>query len=110
MNIPDITKIGGHEIKTVWCDILKNDEAGDDDPRELLGQANHQFNSIELVKSYEGRELPASRLLATYWHECFHHIVWQAGFAFDESAVDALSESVFQVLRDNDLDFRKVGG
>jgi len=105
MKIPEKIKIGGHEY-TVICPYAFT-ERGDRD-------ADHDFAMktirIDDKDSWSHRQQPESSVAVTFLHEILHacdHITGGGIFSGNdaEQKVERLSESLFQVLRDNKLDF-----
>jgi hypothetical protein len=99
MKIPSQVKIGGH---TVGVEFSKTLGGG-----KYLGMAELSLKKIRLATSFDGKFLPESQKAQTFLHEILHHASSVCGADLSERNVRCLSESLFQVIRDNDLDFRK---
>lgn len=105
MKIPDKLKIGGHEVK-----VIRTDDPVWTSPSQM-GAANASRNIIKISKLY-----PESQQACTLLHEILHTILDNLGHEYkknDSSAlhnernVEAISQALFQVFRDNPLEFRK---
>jgi hypothetical protein len=72
-----------------------------------LGLADYTHDEISLVKTYQGKKLKESKRAEIFLHEIFHQISDKYGLELNEKLTKPLAMGLFQVLRDNDLDFRK---
>ena len=106
MQIPKTLKIGGH-VYDVICPYTFS-ERGDID-----GQHDSENNNIKIdpLDKWTHKEKPESSVATVFLHEILHAcdaITGQGMFegAGGEVRAEGLSETLFQVLRDNDLDFR----
>ena len=99
MKIPDKIKIGGH-----WVNVVRVESFDGHDG--MAGQAKHTKMEILLAEKCYGDEQAESNVAVGLLHEIVHHVdsLYQTGLK--ERQVDTLSEGLFQVLRDNELDFR----
>jgi len=104
MNIPGKLKIGGH-----WYTVkfpYHFSERGD-----INGQHDAEALAIKLDDrdGYDHSDLPESRIAVNFLHEILHAVDVVTGhkiFKDNESAIEGISECLFQVLRDNDIDFK----
>ena len=105
MKIPKKLKIGGHAYRVVYPYSFT--ERGD-------RNGSHDFDALEIrIDNKDGwshKENPESRVAVTFLHEILHACDAVTGggiFSGDDSEnkVERLSESLFQVLRDNGLRF-----
>lgn len=90
MKIPAKLKIGGHIVKVRLVEEMQGDY-----PNAAGGWTESQ-NLIEIRKSQKG-----SQKEATLVHEILHAI----NYNFTEEQVEFLSQSLYQVLKDNKLYF-----
>ncbi len=109
MRIPDKLKIGGH-IFTVICPYAFQ-ERGD-----RCGACDNSLHVIQIddKDSWSHVQKPESSVAVTFLHEILHacdHITGHGIFSGDEGEkkIEALSQSLFQVLRDNKLRFDEPG-
>ena len=108
MKIPDTLKIGGHIVRVDKTDDMPTMSGN-------MGQSWNAYNSIKINTHF-----PESQQAITLVHEILHHVMSNLGYAYkkddavvihSEQTVEALAQGIFQVLRDNDLDFQlKKGG
>ena len=105
MIIPRTVKIGAHEIDIVWKDKLTHS----DGENESLGKAYSYLNRIEMVLSTDEQELPESGIADTFLHEMLHICSITYGLELTESQVAGVAGSVLEVIRRNNLDFRRPG-
>jgi hypothetical protein len=94
MNIPDSIKIGGHIIP------IERKAHGD---IGSSGQYVIHSQTIELVDTG-----PEDRIAETFLHEIIEGIKYFNQLELSHQAVCTLSESLFDVLRNNKLDFSAV--
>ena len=104
MNIPNTLKIGGHIVKINKTDDMPTMSGN-------MGESWNAYNSIKVNTHF-----PESQQAITLIHEILHHIMSNLGYAYKkdendsshihtEQTVEALAQGLFQVLRDNNLDF-----
>jgi len=103
MKIPKTIKIGGHTVKIVYPYVFT--ERGD-----LTGQFDKPMSEIRIAKITNDVERSESEIAVTFLHEILHGVDYVTGQrVFDgpdgESKIEGISEVLFQVLRDNELDF-----
>ena len=102
MKIPKKIKILGREIKIVFDKELANRE-------DVSGSAHYRYEKIFIQPSVEGKPRSEDDIGITFVHELLHFI----GFYIaedklsDEKLIKRLSEVLYQVLKDNKLDFSK---
>jgi hypothetical protein len=102
MKIPRTLKICGHVVKVRIVKNIKGQMAGS------LGYADLNHNEIVLRKEYEGKPLEESMRAEVFLHETIHMIGQIYGIPLNEKTVRQTSGALFQVIRDNRLDFIKV--
>ena len=94
-------KIGGHNVRVKFYPT--SEISG------LCGEAWSNYNIIRICSDY-----PVSQQEATLLHEILHHILDNAGFEYkkdddnavhSERVVAALAQGLYQVLKDNHLQF-----
>jgi len=100
MKIPNKIKIGGHFVNVNKVDDMPKMNGN-------MGSSWNSYNSIRVNTNY-----PESQQAVTLLHELLHHILQNLGHAskegiHTETNVEAISQALFQVLRDNKLDFRE---
>ena len=92
MKIPARIKIGAN---TVFIERR---------PRaEIDGECNGGWAMWESNKLILANDMPEDREAVTFMHEILHFI----NVYFEEQLVTNISESLMQVIRDNNIDFRK---
>ena len=110
MRIPERLKIGGHEYRVIYPYHFT--ERGD-------RGADHDFSTkvirIDGKDSWSHEECPESGIAVMFLHEILHgcDLITGGGiFSGDdgEAKIERLSEALFQVLRDNKLDFAGTYG
>jgi hypothetical protein len=99
MKYPKKLKIAGHNVKLKIKKDFQND-------KKLMGDSFNAYNNIRICSVF-----PKSQQEATLLHEIFHHIFVNLGEYLDkgihtEKNVEALAQAMYQILRDNNLDFR----
>ena len=94
MKIPDKIKIGGHDVDVK---IVSPADLGPDVGGDFQGQYNLIRISNDSVESCMAR---------TLMHEIVEWISGHHELNMEHSQVTSLAENLFQVLRDNNLDFR----
>lgn len=95
MKIPQVVKVGGHPVKVRIVDSSDLDNTGD---------YNNYYKLIRLV---EEADTPESSVSEALMHEIFECINIQNNLNINHTALTVLSEFLFQVIRDNQIDFRK---
>ena len=106
MNIPSRLKIGGHEYKVIYPYHFteRGDRTGDHD-------GDHKQIRIDDRDSYSHELRPESAVAVTFLHELLHAADYTSGhgiFLDNEKAIEGISEVLFQILRDNRLDFSSL--
>lgn len=97
MKIPERIKLGGHEIE---IKIAKVKDAGG------AGNFNGYYNLITLRNEADTPEDNVSECLL---HEIMEAIKYKNNLEIDHTHLTVLCESLFQVIRDNNLTFLKEG-
>lgn len=93
MKIPDKIKIGGHEIEVMQQKVRVSPDQG---------AYNNYFNLIRLESD---KDTPEDNIAECFLHEIIEVINKKNNLNLDHMALTVLSESLFQVLRDNKLIF-----
>ena len=94
MNIPNNIKLGAHNIKIEKVKA-KDIESG--------GEFNNWYNLIRL----RVEDNPESSIAECFLHEIIEGIKFKYQLSIDHAHLTILSEALFQVLRDNKLNFSK---
>lgn len=109
MKIPKELRIGAQTVKVELVDSLEGHrELGD-----AIGHSSGSINRILLSRSvddpYAGVPalMPESVMTDTFLHEIIHMVSNNYGIGLDENQVMGLAGALLQVIRDNNLDFRK---
>ena len=101
MKIPATLKIGGHEVKVKRVQRI---EGG-----TLMAQVNVSMNTILIAKQIDGSAmLPESMVAEGLLHEIIHYILLQNGYGVAEKMVTSLASGLFQVIRENKLNFGRI--
>ena len=97
MNIPDKLNVGGHVYK-----VLKGYKFKED--RTLWGQVDHAVLEIRLTDAGDTEvSLAQSKKEEVFLHEILHCICGITGVKLDEGDVHRVSESLYQVLKTNNM-------
>lgn len=93
MNIPKEIKIGAH--------IIEIEEVT---PKSISGAGSYRdyYHLIRIENDFDSKE---SKIAETLLHEIMEVIKLKNNLSIDHTHLTVLSESLFQVLRDNRLDF-----
>jgi len=97
MIIPAEIKQGGHTIKIEYSDTAHINNPGD---------YNNYHNLIRLEKEVD---TPENNIAEAFLHEILESIKAKNNLDIDHTHLTVLSESLFQVLRDNRLIFHDEG-
>jgi hypothetical protein len=97
VNIPDKIKIGAHAIGVKFIHPSDIDD---------FGEFNNYFNQIRLRKDPD-TIYPEDNQAEAFLHEIIETINVKNNLQVNHTALTVISEFLFQVIRDNDLDFRK---
>ena len=95
MKIPENIKVGGHDIRVEFSDSAHID---------ALGEYVCARNLIRLKQETESTECNVAECLL---HEIIECINAKNDLRMEHTAITVLSEVLFQVLRDNQLNFCK---
>ena len=102
MKIPGKVKIGAHLVTVVYPYHFK-------ERSDLCGQRDGALNEIRISDvDTGGTKRPESKITETFLHELIHAADIITGhniFKDNEKAIDGISESLFQIFRDNKLHF-----
>lgn len=98
MKIPECLKVSGHEIRVEFSDTS-----------HIRGQGefNHYHNLIRLESE---EDTPEDNLAESFLHEIIECIKAKNNLTIEHTDLSVLSESLFQVLRDNRLNFHNAEG
>jgi len=103
MKIPKRIKIAGH---VVTVKMMRNaiEKGGG---KITVGLACYHENQIRLATHYAENKTRADRqnIEENFCHEVLHHICSKYGVAMKERDVNTLAAGLYQVLKDNKLDF-----
>lgn len=99
MKIPNRIKVAGHLI------LIKKSKMFKASPG-VLGLAYMPGNQIHLSNTFDGESLPEATKSEVFLHEIIHHISDKYYVGLREKQVGQLASGLFQVIRDNKLDFR----
>jgi hypothetical protein len=103
LKIPKTIKIGGHTIKVRV--FRKPVEEGN---RTYAGLACHNDNEIRIATHYgDNGRASETNIEETFCHEIVHSICEKYGVPMNEGRVKTFSAGLYQVLKDNRLDFSK---
>jgi hypothetical protein len=94
MKIPANIKLAGHTIKIKFADTAHSSSSG---------RYNNYHNLIALESE---KDTPEDNISEAFLHEIIEAIKAKNNLDLDHVALTVLSESLFQVIRDNNLDFR----
>ena len=101
--IPRKIKIGAHWHKVIFPYNFT-------ERSDVRGQIDHQLSEIRISEmDGEGNKRPAPRIRECVLHEILHGVDVLTGhyvFKEKEGALEAFSEALFQVLSENDLNWR----
>lgn len=92
MIIPDKIKVGGH-----WWTIIQD--------KNIIGAGICRFDPCEIVLQNHTR--CESQVATDLMHELIHVVnhVYNGDRELDEKYVESLAQGLFQVIRDNNIDF-----
>jgi predicted SprT family Zn-dependent metalloprotease len=99
MKIPRKLNISGQIVKITQKRYLNKDL------KNHVGRAVFSSNSIELSKKCLGDHVDEQYMAVTLLHEIIHHIDHKMGVGLKEAQVDRLAVGIYQVLKDNKLQF-----
>jgi len=95
MNIPEIINIGGHIIKIR------------EETTETLDNPGVYDNYHNLIRLRVERDTPEDNVSEAFLHEIFEAIKAKNNLELSHKDLTVLSESLFQIIRSNRLDFTK---
>ena len=106
MTIPEKLKIGGHEykVKTGYVFRERHDLCGQHDSAQcVIRLSDRDCSGNPVAEGFEAQ---------VFLHEILHAVntVYNGGADTPEATIEALSQGLFQVLRDNRLDFSDKDG
>jgi hypothetical protein len=104
MNIPVVLRILGQDVDVIYPYVFTERADGH-------GIADPDTNKIMLADQDNGNPLKESQIAEHLLHEIIHFVSWVATgnirLCDDEAKHAAVSKILFQIIRDNDLDFRE---
>uniref|UniRef100_A0A6M3J1P9 Uncharacterized protein n=1 Tax=viral metagenome TaxID=1070528 RepID=A0A6M3J1P9_9ZZZZ len=95
MEIPEKIKLGGHEIQIRF------------ETTKTVGGAGEYNHYHQLIRLRKEPDTPEDAEAEAFLHEIFEAIKLFNNIELPHVSLTVLSEALFQVIRDNDLDFRK---
>lgn len=95
MKIPDKIKILGQEMTV---ELTHPKQIG------IKGDYDERYN---LIRIRHDKDIPLSQQEDTLLHEIFEAIIDLTCINIDHAAMSVIATVLYQVLRDNNLDFRK---
>ena len=99
MKIPRKLNISGQTVKIVQKTYLNKNM------KNHIGRAVFTCNKILLSKKCEGDHIDEQYMACTLLHEVIHHLDDKLGIGLKEAQVDRLAVGIYQVLKDNKLQF-----
>jgi hypothetical protein len=99
MKIPKTIKVGGHTVPVLFGKKIQSGKSN------CLGLADTNFQTIFMVKKYQGHKRSKSCLWGTLLHEIIHLISEQYACELSEKQVRRITNGLFAVLKDNKLRF-----
>jgi CRISPR/Cas system-associated protein Csx1 len=99
MKIPDCVKVAGHKIK---INNVKTVDKG-----KSYGKSNGLGNKIKVANTLYGEKLAEEHVASTFLHEVLHQIDHKYVINLGEKKIRKLEIGLFQVLRDNNINFYK---
>ena len=72
---------------------------------DFLGQADDVRDTIDIAEMYKDRKISHCQKQETLLHEILHHIDYKYSIGIGEKKIKTLCPAIFQVLRDNKLNF-----
>ncbi len=109
VKIPKEIKLGAQTVRVELVDSLE----GHRELGNAIGHSSGSINRILLSRSvddpYTGGSvlMPESVMTDTFLHEIIHMVSINYGIGLDENQVMGLAGALLQVIRENNLDFRK---
>ena len=99
MNLPKYLKIGGNKTKVEFPYVFR-------ERSDLMGQSQYNPRTIRIAdRDSCGQKFEDQDIVETFIHEVLHQIcsVYNGGEHPEEKTIHAISQGIFQVLRDNDF-------
>ena len=96
VNIPKKIKVGGHEYSVLF---VNNDTR--------FAKSGDVCPYTKTIKINNGDLAPESQIAETLFHELIEIVDSSCELKLDHSAISILSEQLFAIIRNNNLDFRK---
>jgi predicted SprT family Zn-dependent metalloprotease len=104
MKIPESLRIMGHDVEVIHPYVFVERD-------DCHGLASLDSDKILLSAQNNGELLKESQIAENLLHEIGHHISWivtgNVRLADDEPKHSMIFRLLFQIIRDNDLDFRE---
>lgn len=98
MKIPTKIKVAGHSVAIKQSKVFTKNPS-------LLGLAYMPGNKIDLFTTFEKEELPETTKSEIFLHEILHQVSDKYAIRLRENQVKQLAGGLFQVIRDNKLNF-----
>lgn len=95
MEIPKWIKIGGHKVSVEFRDTRDIDNPG----------SYNDYHQLILLR--KEADTPQDAIDEAFMHEIFETIKAKNNLVIDHAHLTVFSEVLFQVIKDNDLDFRR---
>jgi len=102
MKIPKSIRIAGHDVRVRQVKSIQKNT--------FLGEADHVTNTIYIAQNCHNKKVAKDQIIDTLLHEILHHLDDKLKIGLGEKKVTLLSAGLFQVLSDNNIDFRKKRG
>ena len=100
MKIPKSIRIAGHDVRVLVVKKFKE---------HYKGESYANKNLVRIARESHGQPFAKDQISSTLLHEIIHQIDDKYDIGLSEKKLRKLETGLFQVLRDNDLDFRKRG-
>lgn len=94
MNIPSSVKVGGHRIHVKKVS-----------PSEINGPGEYS-NFYRLIRLEDDPDIPESAQAEVFMHELLECVKVLNNLQLDHTVLTVLSEGLFSIIRNNNLDFR----
>ncbi len=101
MKIPKRIKVAGHVIRVKFVTRLKSN-AGKE---EFYGKSSHNRNEVIIARKNFNDRLAEEHIASTFLHEVIHQVDNKYNVKLSEKQTTNLEIGLFQVLRDNKLNF-----
>jgi hypothetical protein len=99
MKIPRKLNISGQTVKVIQRKHLNKKV------KHQIGRATYTENTIELSRKCDDQKVEHQYMACTLLHEIIHHLDDKMIIGLKEAQVDRLAVGIYQVLKDNKLQF-----